>query len=95
MAALLEILYLIVPDAYLKDDVPAAGATGTAGCDAEEVGNGLGTPDGELRAPLQASTDQERRHQHLFRSEIFMYCRLMLFEENKQPPGMDHWRLSY
>jgi hypothetical protein len=31
MAALLEILYLTAPDAYLKDDAPAAGSTGDAG----------------------------------------------------------------
>jgi hypothetical protein len=31
IAALLEILYLIVPGAYLKDDAPVVGATGTAG----------------------------------------------------------------
>jgi hypothetical protein len=31
IAALLEILYLIVPGAYLKDKAPVVGATGTAG----------------------------------------------------------------
>jgi hypothetical protein len=72
MAALLEILYLTEPDAYLKDDVAAVGVTGTDGWDTGEVGKGMGAPGGELRAPLQASADQERRHQHIFRSEIFM-----------------------
>jgi hypothetical protein len=40
IAALLEILYLAVPDAYLKENAPAVGATNTGGCETGEVGNG-------------------------------------------------------
>ena len=37
----------------------------------------------------------ERRHQHLNRSEIFIDSRLITLRENKQPPVMHRWRLSY
>jgi hypothetical protein len=95
MAALLDILYLTVPGAYLKDDTPAVGATRTGGSETGEVGSGEGMPGGELRAPPQATTKAERRYQHALRPEIVMYSRLMLIEENKQPPAIHRWRLSY
>jgi hypothetical protein len=95
MAALLDILYLTVPGAYLKDDTPAVGATGTGGSETGEVGSGEGMPGGELRAPPHATTKPERRYQHVLRPGIVMYSRLMLIEENKQPPAMYRWRLSY
>jgi hypothetical protein len=64
IAALLEILYVTVPDAYLKESDALAGATGTAGWETEEVGIGEGTTGRELPAPLQANANPERRHQH-------------------------------
>jgi len=63
IAALLEILYLTVPDAYLKDDAPAAGATGAAGCETGAAGSGEGAAGGELRAPPQATANPERTYQ--------------------------------
>jgi hypothetical protein len=63
ITALLEILYLTVPDAYLKDDAPAAGVTGAAGCETGELGSGEGAAGGELRAPPQATANPERRYQ--------------------------------
>jgi hypothetical protein len=94
IVALLEIRYLMVPDAYLKEDTPAVGATGTAGSETGEVGNGDGTPGGELRAPLQAVTNPERRYQHVLRSGIFMYSRLMFSRETNNLQRLSHWRLS-
>jgi hypothetical protein len=72
MAALLETLYLIVPGAYLKDDASAAGTTGAAGWGIEEAGAGKGVTGVELLAPPQATTNPQRRHQHVLRSGIFM-----------------------
>jgi hypothetical protein len=94
ITALLDILYLTVPDAYLKEDAPAVGAIGTAGCETGEVGNGEGTPGGELRAPLQAMTSPERRYQHVLRSGVFMYSRLMFIRETNNLQRLSHWRLS-
>ena len=84
----------MVPVAYLKEDAPAVGATGTGGCETGEPGNGEGTPGGELRAPLQATTSPERRYQHVLRSGIFMCSRLMFFRETNNLQRLSHWRLS-
>ena len=64
IAALLVILYLTVPDAYLNEDAPAVGATGAAGCETGEVGSGDGVAGGELRAPPQATAKPEKRYQY-------------------------------
>jgi len=86
MAALLEILYLTVPDAYLNDDASTVGATGATG-GTGEVGRGDGVPGGELRTPVQATVNPERRYQHFLRYGIFMYSRLTPVGKNKQPPA--------
>jgi hypothetical protein len=72
IAALLEILYLIVPAAYLKDDTSAVGTTGAAGWGTGEAGTGKGPTGGELLAPPQATTNPQRRHQRVLRSGIFI-----------------------
>jgi hypothetical protein len=72
MAALLEILYLTVPAAYLKDDASPVGVTGSTGWGTGEAGTGKGPTGGELLAPPQATTNPQRRYQHILRSEIFM-----------------------
>jgi hypothetical protein len=79
MAALLEILYLIAPGAYLKDDASRIGATGTGGRETGEVGSGDGTPGGEVLVPLQATANPKRRYRHFPRFGIFMYSRLRFF----------------
>ena len=73
IAALLEILYVTVPDAYLKESDALAGATGTAGWETGGISIGEGAAGRELPVPLQANANPERRHQHLLRSGIFIY----------------------
>ena len=89
MVALLEIRYLTAPDAYLKVDISTLGTAGAAGCTAGVAGTGEGAGSGgELRAPLQATANPQRKYQYFFRSGIFMYFRWRLFRENKQPPAI-------
>jgi len=73
IAAVLEILYVTVPGAYLKDNDPLVGATGTAGWETGGIGIGEGAAGRELPVPLQANANPGRRHQHLLRSGIFIY----------------------
>ena len=87
IAAVLEILYVTVPGAYLKDDDPLVGATGTAGWETGEIGIGEGTTGRELPAPLQANANPERRHQHFLRSGIFIYSRLNFLQRKRTTSG--------
>jgi len=94
MAALLEILYLTAPGAYLKDDASAVGVTDTGGCETGEVGSGDGTPGGEVRVPPQAMANPKKKYQHLPRFGIFMCSRSDSSEKTNNLQRY-HWRLSY
>ena len=95
IAALLEILYVTVPGVYLKDHDPEVGAIGTVGWEAGEGGIGEGATGRELRAPLHANANEERKYQPLFRPRIFTYSRLIFFGKNEQPPAIYRRRLSH
>jgi len=88
MAALLEILYLTVPGAYLKDVAPTVGTTGTPGRETGiEAGNGERTTGGGLRAPAQPTTNPESKYQCALRYGIFMYSRLGFFGRMQTTPS--------